>query len=153
MKLLERPYHVLLVEDNPDDAYIARRCIKQTDVSVDVAHVVNGRECLAYLRREEGFAEAATPDLVLLDINMPVMDGRQVMSEISQDPILSTLPVVVLSTSENREEISDMYRLRCNSYLVKPVDFSQFHEMIQQLFQYWFRLVVLPVTNGRRTEP
>ena len=139
-----RPAEVLLVEDNDNDVYITRKGFDEAKLTLNLHHVSNGEECMEFLRKEGRFTNVPTPDLILLDLNMPVMDGREVLSEIVKDEQLRKLPVVVLTTSHGEQDILDMYNLRCSSYIVKPVDFSQFQRVIQQLSDYWFTVVVLP---------
>lgn len=139
-----RPAEILLVEDNENDVELTRIGFEQARFKVNLHHVENGLECMKFLRREGRWADAPTPDVILLDINMPVMDGREVLAEIAADPALCHLPVVVLTTSTDQRDILDMYRLRCSSYITKPVDFSQFQRVIQELGRYWFTVVVLP---------
>jgi CheY-like chemotaxis protein len=139
-----RPAEVLLVEDNENDAIITRKGFEEARLIMHLHHVENGKKCMEFLRKEGQYAGAPTPDLILLDLNMPVMDGREVLEEIIKDEQLRKLPVVVLTTSHGERDILDMYNLRCNSYIVKPVDFTQFQRVIQQLSDYWFALVVLP---------
>ncbi len=139
-----RPAEVLLVEDNDNDVIITRRGFTDAKLAVNLHHVENGEKCMAFLRKEAPYADAPTPDLILLDLNMPVMDGREVLSEIVKDEQLRKLPVVILTTSSAESDILTMYNLRCSSYIVKPVDFNQFQRVVQQLSDYWFALVVLP---------
>lgn len=139
-----RPAEILLVEDNQDDVLLTRRGFDLTDLPVNLHHVENGEECMAFLHKAGSYAEAPTPDLILLDLNMPVMDGREVMAELVADERLRCLPVVVLTTSADERDILDMYRLRCSSYIVKPVDFDRFLEAIQSLGHYWFTVAILP---------
>ncbi|HKP97283.1 MAG TPA: response regulator [Fibrobacteria bacterium] len=139
-----RPAEVLLVEDNEQDVVLTREGFKRAKFMVNLHHVEDGEECLAFLRKQGKFAAAPTPDLILLDINLPVMDGREVMAEIVRDPALRHLPVVVLTTSSAETDILDMYKLRCSSYITKPVDFEQFQKLVTQMGNYWFTLVVLP---------
>ena len=139
-----RPPDVLLVEDNEDDVLLTRKGFEEATLALNLHHVKNGQECMAFLRKEGRYVNVPTPDVVLLDLNMPVMDGRQVLAEIVKDEQLCKLPVVVLTTSNGEADILEMYRLRCSSYIVKPVDFTQFQRVIQQLSDYWFTVVVLP---------
>ncbi|MGE3166810.1 MAG: response regulator [Planctomycetota bacterium] len=139
-----KPAQILLVDDNFDDVFLARRGFERSRFAVDIHHVVNGAECMAFLRKEGRYATAPKPDIILLDLNMPVMSGREVMEEIGADPSLRALPVVVLTTSENDLDVADMYNLRCSSYIVKPVDFEKFQQVIREFTRYWFTLVVLP---------
>jgi CheY-like chemotaxis protein len=135
---------VLLVEDDDNDVFITRKGFEESKLALNLRHVKNGQECMAFLRKEGQYAKAPTPDLILLDLNMPVMNGREVLAEICKDEELRKLAVVVLTTSKSERDILEMYDLRCSSYIVKPVDFSQFQRVIQQLSDYWFTVVVLP---------
>lgn len=139
-----RPAEVLLVEDNDNDVFITRRGFADAKLAVNLHHVENGEKCMAFLRKEAPYTEAPTPDLILLDLQMPVMDGREVLAEIVKDEQLRKLPVVILTTSSAESDILTMYNLRCSSYIVKPVDFTQFQQVVKQLGDYWFALVVLP---------
>ena len=103
---------------------------------------------MAFLRKEGKYSTAPTPDLLLLDINMPRMDGREVLAEMVADETLNAIPVVVLTTSAQDEEILKMYKLRCSSYIIKPVDFDQFLHVVRSIAEYWFTVVVLPVANS-----
>jgi two-component system, chemotaxis family, response regulator Rcp1 len=106
--------------------------------------VENGEKCLAFLRKQGEYQNARTPDLILLDLNMPIMNGRQVLAEMIKDDHLKGLPVVILTTSEQEQEILKMYNMRCSSYIVKPVDFEQFLKVVRGIAEYWFTIVVLP---------
>jgi CheY-like chemotaxis protein len=139
-----RPAEVLLVEDNDNDVELMKIGFKRAKFAVNLNHVANGEECMAYLRKEGNYATASTPDLVLLDLNMPRMDGREVLEEIGRDERLQHLPIVILTTSDAPEDVLISYKLRCNSYIVKPVDFEQFSKVVQGIAEYWFTLVVLP---------
>ena len=139
-----RPAEILLVEDNENDVILTREGFRKSRLTVDLHHVKDGVECMAYLRKQGPYADANTPDLILLDLNLPRMDGRQVLADLVQDESLCHLPVVILTTSSEEQEILRMYRLRCSSYLLKPVDFDQFLRVIRLLGDYWFSAVVLP---------
>jgi CheY-like chemotaxis protein len=139
-----RPAEVLLVEDNDDDAELTKIAFKQAKFAVNLHHVLNGEECMAFLRKEGKYAAAPTPDLVLLDLNMPGMDGREVLHGVARDERLKHLPIVILTTSNAEEDVMTSYKLGSNSYVVKPVDFENFSKVIQSLTDYWFTLVVLP---------
>ena len=139
-----RPAEVLLVEDDDNDVFITRKGFEEAKLILNLHHVENGQECMAFLRKDGRYTDAPTPDLILLDLNMPVMDGREVMAEIVKDEQFRKLSVVILTTSNGARDILDMYNLRCSSYIVKPVDFTQFRRVIQQLSDYWFTVVVLP---------
>jgi two-component system response regulator len=142
------PPRVLLVEDNDDDAYLIAEAFALAPFGVAVERVHNGVECMGYLRREAPYAQAATPHIVILDLSMPLMDGREVMAEIGRDPQLAYLPVVVLTTSAAEDDILSLYRLRCNSYVVKPVGFDSLCDKIGRLAEYWFDLVELPASQS-----
>lgn len=142
-----RPAEVLLVEDNLSDVILTQESLKMAKLLVNLHHVEDGVECLAFLRKEGRHADAPTPDLILLDLNMPKMDGREVLSELVRDEKLKHLPVVILTTSAGDADVLNMYQLRCSSYVVKPVDFEQFQHVVQDIGRYWFSLVVLPDAN------
>ncbi|HUS39649.1 MAG: response regulator [Pirellulales bacterium] len=139
-----RPAEVLLVEDSEDDVFLTRKTFENAKLAVNLHHVENGKKCMSFLRKEGKYADAPTPDLILLDLNMPVMDGREVLAEIVQDDKLRKLCVVILTTSDSESDLLDMYNLRCSSYITKPVDFVQFQRVIEEISNYWFTVVVLP---------
>ncbi len=139
-----RPAEVLLVEDNENDAELTRLGFQRAKFAVHLHHVANGEECLSFLRKEGKYAHVPTPDLILLDLNMPRMDGLEVMEEVGKDESLKHLPIVVLTSSAAEEDVLKSYKLRCNSYLVKPINFDGFAKLIQSMSDYWFTLVVLP---------
>jgi len=139
-----RPAEILLAEDNDNDVELTRQGFKRAKLLVNLHCVRDGEECLAFLRKQGEHINAPTPDLILLDLNMPKIGGREVLAEIMGDDRLKSLPVVVLSTSEEGEEILKMYKMRCNSYIVKPVDFEQFLTVVRSIADYWFTVVVLP---------
>lgn len=140
-----RPAEILLVEDNLGDVMLTRECLRRIEHPVNLHHVDNGEACLAFLRRSGPYADAPAPDLLLLDLNLPRMDGRQVMAEIAADPQLCHLPVVILTTSGERGDVLHMHRLRCSSYVVKPIDLDRFEEMLACLIEYWFSVATLPL--------
>jgi two-component system, chemotaxis family, response regulator Rcp1 len=142
-----RPAEILLAEDNDNDVELTRQGFKKCKLLLNLHHVRDGVECLAFLRKQGKYATAPTPDLLLLDINMPRMDGREVLAEMVGDETLNAIPVVVLTTSAQDEEILKMYKLRCNSYIIKPVDFEQFLYVVRSIAEYWFTVVVLPVAT------
>ncbi|GIW99126.1 MAG: two-component system response regulator [Pirellulaceae bacterium] len=141
-------YKILLVEDSEDDALITQKALQRAQVPARVQWVKSGEECLAFLRQNPPYQDAERPDLVLLDLKLPLMDGRAVMREIVIDPELQTIPVIVLSTSQAPDDIADMYRLRCNSYIVKSMEFAAFVRTISVCSQYWFGAVELPVVDA-----
>lgn len=139
-----RVAEILLVEDNEDDVFLTREAFDAARLRVNLHHVDNGEKCMQFLRKQGPYAKAPTPDLILLDLHMPIMDGREVLAEIVKDDKLKHLPVVVLTTSYEAKDIEQMYSLRCNSYITKPIDFNNFVQAISQLAGYWLTLVVLP---------
>jgi CheY-like chemotaxis protein len=144
---ISSPAEILLVEDNQDDVLLTRRGFESAGVPANLHHVENGEECLAFLRQTGIYADAPRPDLILLDLNMPVMDGREVLAELVADDRLRRIPVVVLTTSADDRDVMDMYRLRCSSYIVKPVDFDRFLAVIRSIGHYWFTVAILPSRN------
>jgi chemotaxis family two-component system response regulator Rcp1 len=139
-----QPVELLLVEDNDDDVVLTREGFRATRLSINLNRVENGEQCMAFLRKQPPFENAPTVALVLLDINMPRMDGREVMAAINADATLRHLPVVVLTTSAAKTDILQMYALRCSSYIVKPVIFEEFIQAITKLEDYWWAVVALP---------
>ena len=139
-----RPVEVLLAEDSNEDVELTRLGFRQSKLLVNLHRVADGVECLAFLRKQGEYQNAPTPDLILLDLNMPKMSGREVLAEMIKDDHLKGLPVVILTTSEQEQEVLKMYNLRCSSYIVKPVDFDRFSEIIRSLAEYWFTIVNLP---------
>lgn len=139
-----RPAEILLAEDNDYDVILTREGFKRAKLMVNLHHVENGEECMRFLRREGEYADAPTPDIILLDLNMPVMDGREVLSEIVNDDKLRHLPIVILTTSSEDRDVLNMYKLRCSSYITKPVNFEQFVDVVRSFSNYWFTVVVLP---------
>lgn len=139
-----RPAEILLAEDNDNDVELTRMSFRKSKLAINLHVVRDGEECMAFLRKQDGYRDVPAPDLLLLDLNMPKMDGREVLAEIAADPVLHYLPVVILTTSDQEQEILEMYNLRCSSYIVKPVNFEQFSRVIQLITEYWFTVVVLP---------
>ncbi|MBF0236990.1 MAG: response regulator [SAR324 cluster bacterium] len=139
-----QPVELLLVEDNPDDVFLAQEALKEGKIKNNL-HVVNdGESALRFLRKENPYQDAVLPDLVLLDLNLPGIDGRQVLKQIREDPRFTELPVIVLTTSESADDIHRMYKLHVNSYIVKPVDFEQFIKVIKSIENFWLTFVKLP---------
>ncbi|WP_395059904.1 response regulator [Polaromonas sp.] len=142
---------ILLVEDNEDDVFLTREAFDAASLRVHLHHVDNGVKCLQFLRKQGDYAAAPSPDLILLDMHMPVMNGFEVLSEIVKDEQLRHLPVVVLTTSYEAADIQKMYGLRCNSYITKPVDFGNFVKVIGELAGYWLTVVVVVPEPGIST--
>jgi CheY-like chemotaxis protein len=139
-----RPAEVLLAEDNDDDVELTRQGFRRAKLLVNMHRVEDGEKCLAFLRKQGEYENVPTPDLILLDLNMPKMGGREVLAEMIKDERLNGLPVVILTTSEQDEEVLKMYKMRCSSYIVKPIDFDQFLKVVRAIAEYWFTVVVLP---------
>jgi CheY-like chemotaxis protein len=142
--LTVRPIEVLLVEDDPGDVVLTKEAFEDNKVSNNLSIVSDGEEAMRFLRREADYADAPRPDLVLLDLNLPRKDGRQVLEEIKADERLRTIPVVVLTTSEAEEDIIRSYRLHANAYVTKPVDFDQFIKVVRQIDDFFVSVVKLP---------
>lgn len=138
------PIEVLLVEDNPGDAQLTRIALEDSKISIHLNVVEDGVEAMAFLRKQEKYAEAAHPDIILLDLNLPRKDGREVLAEIKGDENLKRIPVVVLTTSQAEEDILKAYNLCANCYITKPVDFDQFVKIVQSIENFWFAIVKLP---------
>lgn len=139
---------ILLVEDNPGDARLTQEIFKEGRVFNNLTVVRDGVEALAYLRREPPYAGAKIPDLVLLDLNLPRKSGREVLTEIKQDPRLKSIPVVVLTTSADEQDIARAYREHANCYLTKPVDLEEFLRVMRSIEDFWLTLVRLPTSEG-----
>jgi chemotaxis family two-component system response regulator Rcp1 len=139
-----RPIEILLVEDNPGDVRLTREALVDAKVHNHLSVVGDGVEALAFLHREGQYANAPRPDLILLDLNLPRKDGREVLAEIKNDERLRRIPVVVLTTSQAEEDVLRAYDLRANCYVTKPVDLDQFIKVVQSIDSFWFTIVVLP---------
>jgi CheY-like chemotaxis protein len=142
---LGRPVEILLVEDSPSDALLTREALKRGKMQNTVHHVSDGEEALRFLRRQAPYADVAEVDVVLLDLNMPRMDGRAALKEIRADEHLKCLPVIVLTTSSAEKDVLQAYGLAANCYIVKPVDLDQFFQAMQALDCFWLTWVALPV--------
>jgi two-component system response regulator len=143
---------VLLVEDNPGDAELTRQALESSKLAVELVTVDDGEKALRYLRREPPYRDAALPDLVLLDLNLPKVSGEEVLREIKADRALRSLPVVVLTSSDAEAEITRCYAEGANCYVVKPVDFSSFMEIVASIEQFWFSVVKLAGRQARDAE-
>ncbi len=139
-----RPIEILLVEDSPSDVKLTLAVLNQAKVANRVSHVEDGVEALEFLRRQAKYTNAPRPDLILLDLNLPRKDGREVLGELKSDPDLATIPVVVLTTSKAEQDILRSYELRANCYVTKPVDFPGLLDVIQSIEKFWLAVVSLP---------
>ncbi len=144
-----RPVEILLVEDNPGDVRLTREALKEGKVRNNLHVAQDGVEALAFLRREGRYGEAVRPDLILLDLNLPRRDGREVLEEIKADPQLRAIPVVILTSSQAEQDIVRAYDLHANCYVTKPVDLDQFITVVKSIEDFWFAIVKLPPPEGR----
>jgi len=135
---------ILLVEDNPGDVRLTLEALKEARIHNKINVATNGVEAIEYLRRGRGYETVARPDLILLDLNLPRKDGREVLEEIKADPELKRIPVVVLTTSRAEEDILRSYSLHANCYITKPVDLDQFMRVVQSIQDFWLTIVRLP---------
>ena len=140
-----RPIHILLVEDNAGDVRLTREALKEGKVRNRLTVAPDGVEALAVLRREGRYKDEPRPDLILLDLNLPKKDGRDVLAEIKDDPVLRRIPVVVLTTSKAEEDIIKTYDLHANCYITKPVDFDKFVSVVRTIDDFWLSVVKLPL--------
>ncbi len=139
-----RPVQILLVEDNPADARLTQEAIRDTEFRYQLHLAEDGEEAMEFLYQEGEFADVPRPDLILLDLNLPGMDGREVLAEIKADENLGSIPVVVLTTSTAQQDLLYSYGLRANSYVNKPIDRDRFNDMIKSVMEYWINISTLP---------
>lgn len=143
-EFLGKPAEILLVEDNEADALLTEEALIDSKMHVVLNHVSDGIEALDFLHKRNQYENANVPDLILLDLNMPRMDGRELLQHIKKNPETNTIPVVVLTTSQAQLDIVKSYQLQANCYVTKPVDFEQFQAIVTQIKEFWFTLVKLP---------
>jgi CheY-like chemotaxis protein len=139
-----KPVVVLLVEDDPGDVVLVTEAFEHNKVANDLHTVQDGVEAIAFLRQEGAYANAPVPDLILLDLNLPRMDGREVLAEVKADERLRRIPVVVLTTSKAEEDVLRSYELHANAFVTKPVDFDRFIEVVRQIDEFFVSVVKLP---------
>ena len=139
-----RPVEILLVEDNPGDVRLTREALKEGKVKNNLSVVPDGVAAMSFLKKEGEYANATKPDLILLDLNLPKMDGREVLEEIKSHDGLKTIPVVVLTSSEAEEDINITYGRHANCYIQKPPDLDQFIKIVKNVEDFWFTIVKLP---------
>ena len=142
--LIGRPIEILLVEDNPGDVRLTKEALKEDKVRNNLHVVEDGLAALDWLRREGKYDSAPRPDIILLDLNLPKKDGREVLSEIKTDNDLKRIPVVVLTTSKDEEDVLRAYNFNANCYITKPVDLEQFIRVVKAIEQFWLTIVKLP---------
>ncbi|MEW6333823.1 MAG: response regulator [Thermodesulfobacteriota bacterium] len=145
-----QPIEILLVEDNPGDVDLTRDALENSKIKNRLHVVDNGEAAMAFLRRGGAYADAPRPDLVLLDLNLPRKDGREVLAEIKTDEHLKRIPVVILTTSKDEEDILKSYNLHANCYITKPIDIHQFFKVVKSIEDFWFTIVKLPPDGDKR---
>ena len=144
MNELGKPIDILLVEDNPGDIRLTRESLKDSKIRNTLSVVMDGLEAIKFLKKQGEYKNKPTPDLILLDLNLPKKDGREVLAEIKADPDLMMIPVVILTTSQAEEDIIKTYKLHANCYVTKPVELDQFIELVKGIGNFWFSIVKLP---------
>jgi chemotaxis family two-component system response regulator Rcp1 len=135
---------ILLIEDNPGDVRLTREAFQEGKITNNLSVVKDGVEAIAFLHQEDKYADAPRPDVILLDLNLPRKDGREVLAEIKQDPDLKRIPVVILTTSQAEQDILKTYNLHANCYITKPVDLEQFIGVVRSIEAFWLSVVKLP---------
>jgi len=143
-----QPIEILMVEDNPGDVRLTQEALREGKMRNNIHVLTDGVEALAYLRRQGRYANASRPDVILLDLNLPKKDGREVLAEIKADPNLLRIPVVILTSSEAEEDILKAYNLHANAYVAKPVGLEQFMAVVRQIEGFWLEIVKLPDESG-----
>ncbi|MEV1147356.1 response regulator [Micromonospora sp. NPDC049799] len=138
------PVRILVVDDDPGDVLMIEEALADSDVEKVIDVVSDGQEAMEFLRREGRHTEARRPDVILLDLNMPRMDGRQVLGEVKSDEDLRTIPIVVLTTSNADTDILGSYTLQANAYVTKPIDLDDFNDVVRRIDEFFGRVVVLP---------
>ena len=141
------PIDILLVEDNPGDVRLTTEALKKCKIHNNLFVVKDGVEAMSFLHKEAKYADAVTPDIIFLDLNLPKKDGREVLEEIKADENLKKTPVVILTTSQNEEDILKAYDLHANCFITKPVGFEQFTKIVAAIDNFWFSIVKLPGKN------
>jgi two-component system, chemotaxis family, response regulator Rcp1 len=142
--MMLEPADILMVEDNAADVELTQYMMKQGKLFVNLHVASDGFEAMDFLRKEGKFAEAPRPDLILLDLNLPGMDGRQVLAKVKSDPNLKAIPVVVLTTSQSEQDIAKCYQMGANCFITKPVGMDQFAKVVNSIEDFWFTIVRLP---------
>lgn len=145
---VSRQVEFLLAEDNPGDVRLTQEALRDSKIRNNLNVVTDGVEAIAFLRRQGKYANAPIPDVVLLDLNLPKKDGREVLAEIKSDPVLKRIPVVIITSSEAEQDILRTYDLHANCYVSKPVDLDQFIKVIQAIENFWLTIVKLPSDVG-----
>ena len=138
------PIEILLAEDNPNDVEMTERAFEKGRIANNIAVVSDGVDALRYLRQQDEYTDVTRPDIVLLDLEMPRKDGKEVLEELSEDEDLQSIPVIVLTSSEAEQDILDSYEKSANAFMTKPVGYKDFQDTIRQIEQFWFQVVKLP---------
>ncbi|AOY78664.1 response regulator [Moorena producens JHB] len=138
---------ILLVEDNPGDLDLTKATLQNSNIRNNLQTFTNGKEAMAFLRRESPYTKAPRPDVILLDLNLPVMDGREVLAQIKSDPKLSLIPVIILTSSDSDQDILTSYKLNANAYVTKPLELEQFVKVLKSIENFWLSIVKLPPKN------
>lgn len=139
-----KPIEIMLVEDNPGDVILTQEAFSEAKISNNLHVVRDGEQALAYLKQSEGYETSVRPDLILLDLNLPKLDGREVLHEIKEDNNLRRIPVVILTSSKAEQDVLKTYDMHANSYVVKPIDLEQFIGVVNAIESFWFSVVSLP---------
>lgn len=139
-----RPVNILLIEDNPGDVRLAQEAFKEGKLQIHLDVAMDGLEAINFLHKEGPYLHANRPDLILLDLNLPKKDGREVLGEIKEDPSLKCIPVVILTTSNAEQDVMHSYNLHVNCYINKPVDFDNFFDIIRKIEDFWLNTAILP---------
>ncbi|MCU7497362.1 MAG: response regulator [Ignavibacteria bacterium] len=139
-----KPWEIMLVEDNKGDIGLVEEAFSDSGIIYNLKAITNGREALEYLKRKNGKGYDNPPDLIILDLNLPILGGLDVLKEIKTDEKLDQIPVVILTTSEAEKDIFNSYKLKANSYVTKPVDFDEFMDIVNNIKDYWLSIVKLP---------
>ena len=141
---MNRPVNILLIEDNPGDVRLAQEAFKEGKLEIQLDVVMDGVEALHFLHKRPPYQNCIRPDLILLDLNLPKKDGREVLGEIKQDPLLRCIPVVILTTSNSEHDVMHSYNLHVNCYINKPVDYDRFFNIIKRIEEFWLDIAILP---------
>ncbi|MFT4663602.1 MAG: chemotaxis family two-component system response regulator Rcp1 [Polaribacter sp.] len=144
MQVKTRPVNVLLIEDNPGDVRLMQEAFNECRSTIDLTVVMDGLEAIHFLKKENKYEDAKSPDLILLDLNLPKKSGKEILAEIKSDPELKRIPVIILTTSNSEYDIIKSYDLHVNGFINKPVDFDRFFEIIQHIERFWLQTAVLP---------
>ncbi len=142
----KKSFKILLIEDNPGDIRLTKEAFKEGKSDIQLIAVTDGVKAIQYLNKEDPFSDATTPDIILLDLNLPKKDGRQVLQEVKSDLNLRRIPIIVLTTSNAETDIIKSYNLHANCYINKPVDYDSFYTIIKNIEEFWLSTVILPST-------